>query len=458
MMEYQEYLKRKIQNNKDFGFEPLSLPDYLFDFQKYLVEWALRKGRAAIFADCGLGKSPMELVWADEVSKKTNGKILLLTPLAVGQQMQKEAEKFGIETVRSRDGSANGKIIITNYEQLHQFNPNDFTGIVCDESSILKSFNGSIKHQITIFMRKIKYRLLATATAAPNDFIELGTSSEALGYLGYMDMLNKFFKNDMNNSSTGRYRGETVKWRLKGHAELAFWRWITSWARAVRKPSDLEFNDDGFNLPELIENDYLMDIEGRYVEGCLPGMVIDANGLKEQRDEKRATISERCIKVAEIVNNTKDYAVVWCDLNDEGDLLEKLIPGSVQVSGKDSDIRKEEKLNAFSNGNERVLITKPKIGAWGLNWQHCNHTIIFPSHSYEQYYQAIRRFLRFGQKRNVNVDLVYTKGYINVIKNLRRKQLQADQMFKNLVNEMNNSIHLKNTKDYNNKTEIPKWL
>jgi hypothetical protein len=457
-MEYQEYLKRKIQNNKDFGFEPLSLPDYLFDFQKYLVEWALRKGRAAIFADCGLGKSPMELVWADEVSKKTNGKILLLTPLAVGQQMQKEAEKFGIETVRSRDGSANGKIIITNYEQLHQFNPNDFTGIVCDESSILKSFNGSIKHQITIFMRKIKYRLLATATAAPNDFIELGTSSEALGYLGYMDMLNKFFKNDMNNSSTGRYRGETVKWRLKGHAELAFWRWITSWARAVRKPSDLEFNDDGFNLPELIENDYLMDIEGRYVEGCLPGMVIDANGLKEQRDEKRATISERCIKVAEIVNNTKDYAVVWCDLNDEGDLLEKLIPGSVQVSGKDSDIRKEEKLNAFSNGNERVLITKPKIGAWGLNWQHCNHTIIFPSHSYEQYYQAIRRFLRFGQKRNVNVDLVYTKGYINVIKNLRRKQLQADQMFKNLVNEMNNSIHLKNTKDYNNKTEIPKWL
>lgn len=457
-MEYQEFLKKKIQNNKDFGFEPLSLPDYLFDFQKYLVEWALRKGRAAIFADCGLGKSPMELVWADEVSKKTNGKILLLTPLAVGQQMQKEAEKFGIETVRSRDGSTKGKIIITNYEQLHQFNPNDFTGIVCDESSILKSFNGSIKHQITIFMRKIKYRLLATATAAPNDFIELGTSSEALGYLGYMDMLNKFFKNDMNNSSTGRYRGETVKWRLKGHAELAFWRWITSWARAVRKPSDLEFNDDGFNLPELIETDYIIDIEGRYVEGTLPGLVTDAVGLDEQRNEKRATISERCIKAADIVNNTKDYAVVWCDLNDEGDLLEKLIKDAVQVSGKDSDIRKEEKLNAFSNGNERVLITKPKIGAWGLNWQHCNHTVIFPSHSYEQYYQAIRRFLRFGQKRNVTVDLVYTKGYVNVIKNLRRKQLQADQMFKNLVNEMNNSIHLKNTKDYNNKTEIPKWL
>ena len=229
----------------------------------------------------------MELVWAQNIIEKTNGSVLLLTPLAVGAQMEKEAKKFGIEATRSRDGKIHGKITITNYEQLHHFNPNDFQGAICDESSILKNFNGKYKNEINIFMRKVKYRLLATATAAPNDFIELGTSSESLGYLGYMDMLGKFFKNDMNNSSTGRYRGETIKWRLKGHAHEQFWRWVTSWARAVRFPSDLGFSDDGYILPELIEIEDELDSDGRFVDGVFPGFARPAYGLQEQKKKGR---------------------------------------------------------------------------------------------------------------------------------------------------------------------------
>lgn len=459
-MEYEDFLLNKQQLSGNFGFKPKYIPDYLFDFQKYLVDYALNKGRSAIFADCGLGKSPIELVIAENIVRETNKNVLFLTPLAVGAQMEKEANKFNIEAKRSRDGLLKSKITIANYEMLHYFNPNDFAGVILDESSILKNFNGKTKHDINIFMRKVKYRLLATATAAPNDFIELGTSSEALGYLGYMDMLAKFFKNDQNNCATNR-RGrftEATKWRLKNHAHKSFWRWVTSWSRSMMKPSDLGFDDTKFILPELIEIDHELNIENRYVEGVLPGFVLPANGLKEQRDERRSTIKERCEKAADIVNNTKDFAVVWCNLNDEGDLLEKMIKDSIQVSGKDSDVQKEDKLISFSTGNERVLIIKPKIGAWGLNWQHCNHQVIFPTHSYEQYYQAIRRCYRFGQKRNVTIDLIYTKGDENMIANLKRKQGQAIEMFRNLVQEMNNSLSIQNISNFNKKEELPTWL
>jgi len=456
MNTYDEFLKSKQHSLNQFGFDPIFMPDFLFDFQKYIIDWNLKTGRSAIFADCGLGKSPMELVWAQNIVQKTNGNVLLLTPLAVGVQMQREAEKFGIEAHRSRDGKIHGKITITNYEQLEHFNPSDFKGVICDESSILKNFNGKIKNRINIFMRKVDYRLLATATAAPNDFIELGTSSECLGYLGHMDMLNKFFKNDLNNSATGRYRGETAKWRLKGHAHESFWRWVTSSARAVRYPSDIGFENDGYILPELIENEHKMDVEGRFVDGAL--FVLPAHGLKEQRDERRATIQDRCEKAAGIVNSHKDYSVVWCNLNDEGDLLEKLIPDSIQVSGKDSDDAKEEKLVSFSEGKTRVLITKPKIGAWGLNWQHCNRITFFPTHSYEQFYQAIRRCWRFGQKRPVTVDMIFTEGDENVIVNLKRKQNQAIEMFNQLVKFMNDSLSITNIKNYTKEMECPSWL
>lgn len=457
-MTYEDYLSNKRNIDGNYGFDPIFMPPMAFDFQKALVEWAVRKGRGGVFADCGLGKSLIELTFAQNIVEKTNGKVLFLTPIAVGTQMEKEAVKFGIEAKRSRDGKIHGNITITNYEQLDKFNPADFEGIVCDESSILKNYSGATKQAITIFARKIKYRLLATATAAPNDFIELGTSSEALGYLGYMDMLSKFFINDQNNCATNRrWRfTEETKWRLKGHAHTAFWRWVCSWARAARKPSDLGFSNDGYVLPELIENPIeLKDLESK-PDGFL--FSIPANGLKEQRDERRATIKDRCERAAKIALDDDDYAVLWCNLNDEGDLLEKLIPGSVQVSGRDSDESKEEKLVAFTNGEIKKLITKPKIGAWGLNWQHCNHAIFFPTHSYEQKYQAIRRFWRFGQKRGVIIDEIFTEGDANMIKNLRRKEAQASDMFDMLVKYMHDSMGVSSDREFGTNMEVPKWL
>jgi SNF2 family DNA or RNA helicase len=458
--DYFNYLQEKMNDSGKYGFDPVFIPECAFDFQVALIEWALQRGRSGIFADCGLGKSLIELTFAQNVVEKTNGNVLLLTPLAVGIQMEKEAVKFGISAKRSRDGKIHDNITITNYEQLNHFNANDFQSVICDESSILKNFNGKIKHDINIFMRKVKYRLLATATAAPNDFIELGTSSEALGYLGYMDMLSKFFVNDQNNCATnrrGRFTEET-KWRLKGHAHDSFWKWVTSWSRSIRYPSDMGFSDDGYILPNLIENDHELDVHGRQEDGVLPGFMQPAVGLKEQRDERRGTINERCEKAAELAIAKDDFSTIWCNLNDEGDLLEKIIPGSVQVSGKDSDDAKEEKLIAFSSGQIKKLITKPKIGAWGLNWQHCNHIVCFPTHSYEQKYQLVRRCWRFGQKRDVTVDLIFSRGDENMILNLKRKEKQAVKMFENLVREMNTSLSISNIKKHNKKVEVASWV
>lgn len=451
---YADFLQDRLNAGANSGFDPLFMPSDLFDFQEFLVDWAIRKGRAAIFADCGLGKTLQELVWCENVARHTGKPVLLLTPLAVAQQMISEGEKFGIECERSRDGTPRGKITITNYEKLHMFNPSDFGGVACDESSILKSFDGTRKQEITDFMRKTPYRLLATATAAPNDYIELGTSSEALGYMGHMDMLGKFFKNDQNNSATKRMYGEAPKWRFKGHAELPFWRWVTSWSRACRRPSDLGFDDDRFVLPKLNEVTHNVDIADN-PDGML--FTLPAVNLFEQRIERKRTLTDRCERAAELATHGKPV-VVWCHANEEGDLLEKLIPDAVQVSGKDNDDRKEQKFEAFSKGDARVMITKPKIGAWGLNWQHSAHVVYFPSHSYEQYYQAIRRCWRFGQKNDVTVDIVMTEGEKRVLDNLQAKSSKADTMFQNLVTEMNNSLGIKHTIEYTKKEEFPSWL
>jgi len=455
MEDYAEFLDRKAQLEGNHGFDPVRLPSFLFDFQAELTTWALRKGRAAVFADCGLGKTAIELVWADNIVRKSSGNVLLLTPLAVTHQIVADAQKFGIEARVSRDGQVYRGITVTNYEKLHLFNARDFVGVACDESSILKSYNGATRQAITTFARKLKYRLLATATAAPNDFTELGTSSEALGYLGHMDMLNRFFKNDLNNSAQGRMRGEVIKWRLKGHAELPFWRWVCSWARAIRRPSDLGFADDRFILPPLREIEHAIEVN-LIADGMLFAM--PAVGLKEQRDERRRTVQERCAKVAELVNDTGQPALVWCHLNEEGDLLEDLIPDAVQVSGADSDDRKEGKLLDFAEGRARVLITKPKIGAWGLNYQHCNHITFFPSHSFEQYYQGVRRCWRFGQKRPVTVDIITTEGERGVLRNLQRKAEQADTMFSNLVAEMNAAQAIDRASQFTKAQEVPQWL
>lgn len=454
-MRYSEFLAAKIQGGSESGFAPVFMPDFLFDFQASLVAWAVRKGRAAIFADCGLGKTPMELVWAENVVRNTRKSVLILTPLAVTMQMEREAMKFGIPAKISCNGVAHTAITITNYERLHYFNPDDFAGVVCDESSILKSFCGARRGEITVFMRKVPYRLLATATAAPNDYIELGTSSEALGYLGYMDMLNRFFKNDLNNSASGRMRGEVIKWRFKGHAEVPFWRWVCSWGRALRKPSDIGFDDSRFILPPLVEREHLVEAK-TIPEGML--FALPAAGLKEQREERRRSLEERCEKVAHLVNGTGKPALVWCHMNDEGDALEDMIPDAVQVSGSDSDDAKEERLMAFADGKARVLITKPKIGAWGLNFQHCNHVTFFPSHSFEQYYQGVRRCWRFGQDKPVTVDIVTTEGERGVLKNLQRKAANADRMFSNLVNEMNAALGINKAPAFAQEEEIPSWL
>jgi hypothetical protein len=453
--DYRAFLDSKSQRGADSGFEPLFMPDFLFDFQRSLVEWAVRKGRAAIFADCGLGKTPMGLTWAQNVALYTDKPVLYLTPLAVASQTVREAEKFHIEATHVRDGMRPGRILVANYERLHHFAPGAFGGVVCDESSILKSFAGARRGEITAFMRQVPYRLLQTATAAPNDYIELGTSSEALGYMGHMDMLNRFFKNDLNNSAQGRMRGEVIKWRLKGHAEGPFWRWVCSWARAIRRPSDLGFDDSDFILPPLNEIEHMVEARSN-ADGML--FALPALGLKEQRDERRRTVQERCAEVARLVNNTGEPALVWCHLNDEGDELEHLIPDAVQVSGNDSDARKEDRLEAFAFGKARVLITKPKIGAWGLNFQHCNHITFFPSHSFEQYYQAVRRCWRFGQKRAVRVDVVTTEGERGVMRNLQRKADQADGMFTRLVSEMNSALAIERASNMNKAMEIPAWL
>lgn len=454
MSTYTEFLERRSQLDGDHGFEPNWMPGFLFPFQAELATWALRKGRGGIFADCGLGKTPMQLVWAENVRRHTRRPVLIVTPLAVAAQTELEAAKFDIEAVVSRDGKVAGGITVTNYDRLHLFNRDDYSAVVCDESSAIKAFDGARRALVTDYMRKLQYRLLATATAAPNDYIELGTSSEALGYLGHMDMLNRFFINDHNNSAIGRSRGETVKWRFKGHAEDSFWQWVSSWARALRRPSDYGYSDDGFELPELVVQQHVVKAT-QLADGAL--FETPAVGLREEREEARRTVNERCAAAADRLADAR-HGIAWCQLNVEGDRLTREIDGAVQVKGSDSVDAKEEALTAFTRGEIRVLVTKPSIAGWGLNWQHCNRMTFFPSHSYEQYYQAVRRCWRFGQQHPVTVDIVTTDGASRALANLERKAAQADRMFDALVAHMRGAINIRRGVDYQTPVEVPQWL
>jgi len=454
-IDYTAFLYDKVHTGSDYGFDPTWMPDSLFPFQVSLVEWACRKGRAAIFADCGLGKTPMQLAWAENVARETDGRVLILTPLAVAFQTVREGEKFGVEVIHRRDGLKQGdRIVVTNYERLHYFNAEDFAGVVCDESSILKNFDGETRKAVTDFMRKRPYRLLCTATAAPNDYIELGTSSEALGDMGAQDMINKFFKKQANTMSA-RMEHMAGVFNLRPHAEKDFWRWICSWARACRRPSDIGFEDETFRLPPL-------NVRQHIVKAARPrdGYLFDlpSIGLKEQRDDLRRTLHERCGMVAQLVNAHDKPAVVWCNLNSEGKLLAKSIRGAVEVCGSDSEAHKEETFLGFIRGDVRVLVTKPKIGGFGLNLQHCAHQTFFPSHSYEQYYQCVRRCWRFGQKSPVTIDMVTTDGQENVLRNLERKAEAASAMFDNLVAMMRDELSIKRVNQYTKKEETPSWL
>jgi len=465
MSKYKSFLDNKRQLSGNFGFEPVYMNDKAFPFQQALSTFAVNKGRCALFADCGLGKTLMELIWAQNVVEKTNGRVLILTPLSVSRQTVEEGEKFGIECHRSHKGELDGKIIVTNYERLHFFKPEDFAGVVCDESGILKNFKGTTKADVTEFMRTREFRLLCTATAAPNDFVELGTSSEALGDLGYIAMLQRFFKASDGSFAQGGGAGRRTrfsesesfegKFYIKPHAERDFWRWVCSWARAVRKPGDMGFSNDGYDLPELITNHHMVESPVQD-SGFLFPMI--AQGLKEQRHERSITVKDRCEKAAEITLSHNDSAVCWCHLNTEGDLLAKLIPDSIQVSGSDSDEKKEEAFEAFERGKVRVIVTKPTIAGFGLNWAHCHRQTTFPSHSFEQWYQSIRRSWRFGQKNNVTIDVISSEAEADVLKNLQRKARAADRMFENLISFMSDELKIQEKETHVNDMELPAWI
>jgi hypothetical protein len=453
-MSYHEFLEAKSQIGHNSGFEPVWMPEFLFPFQRHLVEWAIRKGRAAIFADCGMGKTPMQLVWAENVVRRTNKPVMIATPLAVGAQTEAEANKFGVHARRTRDGRMDGGacILITNYEQLHKYDANQFGGMVCDESSAIKDFKSERKKVVTEFMRRLPYRLLCTATAAPNDFWELGTSSEALGYLGFRDMITTFFKQETQKDYLGWGR---TKYRFRGHAEQPFWQWVCSWARALRMPSDLGFDDDGFVLPPLSEP--VVVVQSAKPR---PGMLftLPARDMHEERAERRNTIEERCEVAAANASAHDGATVLWCELNPEGDRVASMLSDCVQVAGSMSDEAKEEALLAFSSGQVRRLVTKPKIGAWGLNWQHCHNVVCFPSHSYEQYYQLVRRCYRFGQLKSVTVTRIVCEGEERIIANVDRKRQQANRMFDHLVEFMNEARQLESEDFFPEKVEVPEWL
>lgn len=455
MSNYQDFLSAKTHEGSDHGFDPTWMPELLFPFQVSLVTWALRKGRAAIFADCGLGKTLMQLTWAENVSRHTGRPVLILTPLAVAFQTVNEGRKIDLDVKHRQRGRQRGdSIVVTNYERLHLFDSEDFAGVVCDESSILKNFDGATRQRVTDFMRKTPYRLLCTATAAPNDYIELGTSSEALGEMGFADMLSKFFKKG-KQTWTRREEHMSGLYRFRGHAEHPFWRWVCSWARAMRKPSDLGFDDTQFLLPPLRVSDHIVQAR-RKAEGML--FDLPATNLQEQREELRRTIEERCEMAAALSNAHKGPSMAWCHLNDESTILAKLINGAVEVRGQDSDEHKEESFKAFADGSIRAIVSKPTIAGFGLNWQHCAHMTFFPSHSYEQYYQGVRRCWRFGQTNQVNVDLISTEGQARVLQNLQRKTEAANRMFDWLVKYMTEELKIVTAQDHKTSEEVPPWL
>lgn len=455
-MTYEEFIAQKRHSYGDFGFEPKYIPDIAFDFQKFVIEKAIRKGRVACFLDTGLGKTLIQLSIANNIILHTNKRVLILTPLAVAFQFLLEAEKIGIDDIEyCKDGKFTKKIVICNYERLHYFNAKDFESVILDESSILKNFDGKIKAEVTAFIKKTPYRFLSTATPSPNDFIELGTSSEVLGYMGYMDMLGKFFKNNQNSvDSNNRNIGE--KFYLKPHAEKDFFTWVNQWSIMAKMPSDLGFSNKNYILPELItqkhfiKNQSLIDINGQ-IQMFTP----IAKSMTEVRHEQKQTEIKRCEKAIELAEGKT--SVYWCNTNLESGYLKSMDKDAVEIIGSQTIDRKEEILLAFANGEIKRLITKAKMTSMGLNWQHCNHSVFFPTWSYEQYYQAIRRFWRFGQKNPVHIDLVISDGQTRVLEAIEQKTQKAIELHKNLTENVNGSF-IDIRKEFNKSIIKPSFL
>ena len=456
MTDYEIFLEKKRHLIGDFGFKATWYPDIAFDFQRYIIEKSIRKGRIGNFIDTGLGKTLIQLSEAYNIVLETNKRVLILTPLAVAFQFILEAEKIGIDDIEySKDGKFTKKIVLCNYERLHFFNPNDFVCVICDESSILKNFDGKIKSQITAFVKKVKYRFLSTATPSPNDFIELGTSSEALGYMGYMDMLGKFFKNNQNSvDSTNRNIGE--KWYLKPHAENDFFAWVNQWSIMCKMPSDLGFSDERYILPKLIVNDHIVKNGSNVgVDGQMNFFTPIAKSMTEVRHEQKMTERNRCERAIELADGK--LSVYWCNTNNESAMLKAMDKDAVEITGSQSIEKKEEILKAFADGQIQRLITKAKMTGMGLNWQHCNHSVVFPTWSYEQYYQLIRRFWRFGQQSDVTIERVTSDGQTRVIQAVDQKTKKAIHLHKKLTENVN-GVFIHATKEFNKEITKPNFI
>jgi DNA modification methylase len=431
-MDYKEFLKTKELTIKDHGFDYIGkLNPMLFEFQSDIVKWALKKGRSAIFADCGLGKSLMQLEWSHRVCEHTNGNVLILAPLAVSKQTKREGEKFGIEVniCRSKEDVKKG-INIANYEMLEHFEICKFQGVVLDESSILKNYSGTMRNQIIDVFKNTQYKLACTATPSPNDYMELGNHSEFLDVMKRSSMLSTFFTHDGS---------DTANWILRGYAEQKFWEWMSGWAVVVKNPSDLGYDGHDFVLPKLTVKSHT--VNSKNLDGYLIPM--GANTLDERRQARKESINDRVDKCMEIIGNSNEQWMIWCDYNEEGDVMERTLSDSIQVSGSDTDEHKENSMMGFANGDVKILISKPKIAGFGMNFQKC-HNVIFLglSDSYEKYYQAVRRCWRFGQKKAVNVHIVISDKETTVFNNILRKEKDAENMSVNMLNH---------TKDFNKK-------
>lgn len=437
-MDYLDFLRLKEIVYKSSGFEAKDLNSFLFDWQKVIVRWACRKGRSALFEDCGLGKTIQQLEFANQVHCHTNKNVLIIAPLAVSHQTQAEGNKFGydVNICASQDNVKNG-INITNYEKIHRFNPDKFIGVVVDESGIMKSFSGKFKQEMCENWASVPYKLCCSATPAPNDYEEIGNQAEFLGICSRSEMLSMFFINDSFNVGT---------WRLKKHAEQEFWKWVCSWAIMIQKPSDIGYSDDGFELPELNYINHVIPADLNSLNGTL--LPVEVKTLKERRDIRRKSLPDKINIIKDLVNNSSEQWLIWCELNDESIALAKSISDCVEVSGANSPEEKEEKMSGFSNEKYRVLISKPKIAGWGMNWQNCHNMIFFGlSDSFESTYQAIRRCYRFGQKENVDVHIVTHETEGSVVKNIQRKEKLFNAMIRNMAKNMSDVTknEIKNT-------------
>lgn len=463
-MTYEEFLQRKENHVASSGFykDRNEMNKNMFGWQKDIVFWALKKGRAALFEDCGLGKSLQSLEWSQSVCDYTERPVLIVAPLAVAEQTRREGDKFGFKVTvcRTMDDVSDG-INITNYEMLDHFQPEAFGGVVLDESSILKSFSGKIRTQIIDMFRDTEYKLSCTATPSPNDYMELGNQAEFLGVMKRSEMLATYFIHDGGNTS---------KWRLKGHAEDKFWSWLAEWAVVLTNPSDLGYPGDDYILPDMHTTEHLVAVhdEAENQNLSLFHEVKVAQTLTERRQARRNSLKERCAKAAELVETDPEGQwLIWCDLNDESGTLASMIPGAVEIRGSDKAQDKADNINKFTTGEIRILVTKPSLAGFGINWQGC-HNMIFVglSDSYEMMYQAIRRCYRFGQEHEVNVHIVTSEAEGAVKENVERKERQCQKMTAEMVKhtkeileeEIRGTARIVIPYDPQVEMKIPEWL